>query len=81
MCKGLLQSGDIRAFTNELNLGELRYLVCRKIGERETEEAIKNLTQSGYLTMSSVSEFLTQAANLKCRRIYRFPRLLCDRHE
>jgi len=71
--KGLLQSGAVRAFTNELNLGELRYLICRKAGEQESEEAVKNLTESGYFTVSSVGEFISQAANMKCSRSLAFP--------
>ncbi|MHB1867622.1 MAG: PIN domain-containing protein [Nitrososphaerales archaeon] len=71
--KGLLQSGAVRAFTNELNLGELRYLICRKAGEQESEETVKNLTESGFFTVSSVGEFISQAANMKCSRSLAFP--------
>jgi predicted nucleic acid-binding protein len=71
--KELLQSNAVRAFTNELHLGELRYLICRKSGEPESEEALKNLVDSGYFTISSVGEFINQAANMKCSRSLVFP--------
>ena len=70
--KALLQSGAVRAFTNELHLGELRYLICRKAGKQESEQAIRNLTQSGYLAISSVAEFIELAADTKCRRSLAF---------
>ncbi len=71
--KELLQSGAVQGFTNELNLGELRYLICRRASEQESEEAVNNLTKSGYFTISSVGEFISQAAKVKCNRALAFP--------
>ena len=70
--KDLLESETIFAFTNELQLGELRYLICRKSGEKESEKVLRNLTQSGYLRVAQVNEFIDQAANIKCRRALAF---------
>lgn len=39
--KDLLKSGNVLGFTNELNLGELQYLICRKSGEKKAQQAIK----------------------------------------
>ncbi|MGI0080859.1 MAG: PIN domain-containing protein [Nitrososphaerales archaeon] len=70
--KDLLKSSTVLAFTNELHLGELRYLICRKSGEKESEQALKNLTQSGYLRIAQFGEFVNQAADMKCRRSVAF---------
>lgn len=70
--KQLLQSGAVLAFTSELNIGELRYLICRKAGEKESEETVKNLTQSGYIRVTPVTDFINQASNIKCRRSIAF---------
>ncbi|MDG6996452.1 MAG: PIN domain-containing protein [Nitrososphaerota archaeon] len=70
--KRLLQSGAVLAFTSELNVGELLYLICRKVGEKKSEETVKNLTQSGYVRVSPVSSFVKEAGRIKCVRSIAF---------
>ena len=71
--KGLIGSNTIRAYTNELNIGELRYVLCRKIGEVQSEKAVNKLVDSGYLTISTFAEFINHAARMKCARSLAFP--------
>lgn len=73
MAKTILQSESVNAVTNELNLGELRYLICRKVGEEKSEEIIKDLSQSGFLRVFSFAEFAGPASLLKCKRALAFP--------
>ena len=70
--KKLLQSNAVRAYVNELNLGELKYLVCRKLGEEKSKEAVENLVESGFLTVSTVGDFISEAVVMKCNRSLAF---------
>ena len=46
--KESLEQGQISALTGELNLGELRYVTCRKIGWARTSQVIEKLLGSEY---------------------------------
>ncbi len=66
--KERLQKGDLRPTTGELNIAELRYLVCRKEGWRRSSEIIGALIDSAYLEVLAASTFLEAAARMKCQR-------------
>jgi predicted nucleic acid-binding protein len=70
--KKLLQEGLVKGFVNEMNLGELRYMVCRASGAQKSEDAIKDIRDCGYFTISRAEECLTQAAMIKCARAISF---------
>ena len=70
--KESLEQGRVRAMTGELNLGELRYLTCRKAGWSEASQVIDNLLGSGYFRVLPAGEFLERAARIKCARALSF---------
>jgi uncharacterized protein len=70
--KELLESGKVRAFANEINIAELTYLICRKVGKEKSEQAIKDLLESGYISVSSFAEHAQNAADMKCERSLAF---------
>ena len=72
--KRLLESGAVKGYANEMNFGELRYIICRESkSEQKSEEAVTLLKESGYFTISKVEEFMNQAAGIKCVRALAFP--------
>ncbi len=64
----LLKEEVIRAFTTELNIIELRYVLCRKAGWEKASEIVDNLIRSGYIKIISTREISERAALLKCQR-------------
>lgn len=71
--KMLLRSNAINAYTNEMNIGELRYIICRKSNQQESEIVVNGLVESGYFNVSTASEFMNSAAAMKCERSLAFP--------
>lgn len=63
-----LKSGSIRASTTELNIAELRYILCRRVGRRSSSEIIGKLVRSGYFRVFPVSELVEYASEIKCER-------------
>lgn len=63
-----LKEGSIRALTTELNIAELRYIICRKAGWGRSEEIVDNLLRSGYIKAIWSDEISKRAAALKCKR-------------
>jgi len=64
----LLKGGIIRAYTTELNITELRYILCRKVGRRRSLGIVDRLTRSRYIKIIDVGEISERAALLKCQR-------------
>ena len=52
---------------NELNLEEIKYVVCRKSGEEKAEELDKLLTSTGYFTVIPFSKVKGEVYKIKCK--------------
>ena len=63
-----LKKGEIFALTTELNIFELLYLLCRKVGLEKSKELIAKLKESGCLEVFEVSRLVERAAAIKCER-------------
>ena len=64
----LLKGEMVRAFTTELNLVELRYIICRKAGWKKASEIIDKLIRSRYVGIIDIKVISERAALLKCQR-------------
>ena len=64
----LIRQEMINSYTTEINITELRYLICRKLGWEKAEEIVNKLLNSGYIHMLDITPYLRRAAQLKCRR-------------
>jgi len=63
-----LKQGLVEAFTTELNIAELRYVLCRKLGLKESKVKVEKLLASGYIAVEDLSALIVEASELKCQR-------------
>ena len=63
-----LEGNLVIAHTTELNIAELRYIACRKLGLVESKERVNKLLASGYIHVEETSFLIEEAAGLKCER-------------
>ncbi len=63
-----LLSGRVKAITTDLNIMELNYVVCRKIGWERSREIVGRLLSSGYIEVLKASDLADRAAKMKCER-------------
>ncbi len=63
-----LADGTIRAILGEMNIGELRYLICRNSGWKKSVQIVEDLLATGYFTVVPVADYLMAASELKCER-------------
>ncbi|MEM2083952.1 MAG: hypothetical protein QXV10_05510 [Nitrososphaerota archaeon] len=47
---------------------EAKYIPCKKLGDEETQVRIRNLLDSGYITVHEDSKLIEYAAKFKCKR-------------
>jgi predicted nucleic acid-binding protein len=66
--KPRLEGGAIVPHLTDVNLFELRYLICRRVGWNGAAPVIEMLRNTGYFDVHGVHEFLDEAARLKCER-------------
>jgi predicted nucleic acid-binding protein len=71
--KEKLRGEEIQAHTTVLNLAEVRYVLCRRIGREEARVRVGSLLESGYLYLHEDSEVAEEAAELKCYRRLSLP--------
>jgi hypothetical protein len=58
---------EIIPYINTVNLTEVYYVLCRKIGKEKAEEIIKSIIKSGYYEIIGVKpRILKYAAECKC---------------
>lgn len=69
----LLKDELARFFTTELNIAELRYVICRKAGWEKSREIVDSLLRSGYIKAIWSDEISKRAAALKCKRALSLP--------
>jgi predicted nucleic acid-binding protein len=68
MAYDILVKEGLYAITTELNIAELKYILCRRVSWRSSLEKVNKLLQSGYVEVLPVSLFEDHAALLKCNR-------------
>jgi predicted nucleic acid-binding protein len=71
--KQALEREQIEAWTTELAITELRYILCRKLGWDESSRRVNKLLESGYFKIVNTSELVEVAAKLKCCRAISLP--------
>jgi len=71
--KQALENDLIEAWTTELALTELRYILCRKLGWSESSKRVNKLLASGYFKVEDTLKIINEAAKLKCCRAVSLP--------
>jgi len=71
--KESLKSDLVEAWTTELAIAELRYILCRKLGWRESSEKVNKLLASGYIKVEDTLKLINEASKIKCRRAISLP--------
>ncbi len=61
-------TGTVRVLTGELNVMELRYILCRKVGAAQAARSINSLSRASQVRVLPASGFLEAAAEMKCKR-------------
>lgn len=61
------------AYTTELAIAELKYILCRKIGWRESNDRVNKLLASGYLKIEDTATLTDTASQTKCKRAISLP--------
>lgn len=63
-----LISENIIAYTHELAIIEVFYVLCRKAGLENAKTSVDSLLISGYLNVENISEISEAASKIKCVR-------------
>lgn len=71
--KEALKNELIEAWTTELAITELRYILCRKFGWAESNGRVNMLLASGYIKVEDTLKLINEASKLKCRRAISLP--------
>lgn len=71
--KEALKRNLVDAWTTELAIAELRYILCRKLGWRESSEKVNKLLASGYIKVEDTLKLTNEASKIKCRRAISLP--------
>ena len=71
--KQALEDDLVEAWTTELALTELRYILCRKLGWPESSKRVDKLLESGYFKIEDTMKLMNEAAKLKCCRAISLP--------
>ncbi|MGB9727725.1 MAG: PIN domain-containing protein, partial [Nitrososphaeria archaeon] len=66
--KDAIKSEKIYCNISELTFTELKYVLCRKIGEDSARDRVKNLIASGYIILHEDTKLVDYAAAYKCER-------------
>jgi len=66
--KEALKKELVSAHTTELAIAELRYILCRKRGLKESKERVDKLLASGYIQVEDTSLLVDDAARMKCEK-------------
>ena len=71
--KEALEKEAVEAWTTELAITELRYILCRKLGWDESNSRASKLIESGYIKVENTPRLVIVAAQLKCCRAISLP--------
>jgi predicted nucleic acid-binding protein len=66
--KDALENDVIEAYTTELAMIELSYILCRKLGWKESNQRVNKLIASGYFRVEDTLRLIDEAAKTKCKR-------------
>jgi predicted nucleic acid-binding protein len=66
--KAGIAEGRIHPLTGELNVLELRYIICRRAGAEQGARSVGFLTSASQFGILPSSAFLEAAAKIKCER-------------
>lgn len=66
--KEALKGGLVEAYTTELSIAELRYILCRRLGLIESNERADKLLASGYISVEDTHLLINDASRYKCER-------------
>ena len=66
--KEALKSERVLGNTTEINIAELRYVLCRRVGEEESKRRVNALISSGYVMVHEISRLIDYASRYKCER-------------
>jgi len=71
--KTALESNHVEAWTTELAIAELKYILCRKLGWTESNGRVNKLLESGYIKIEVTLTLINEASKTKCRRAISLP--------
>lgn len=71
--KKALEIEAVEAYITEVAVAELRYVLCRKLGWRESNERVNSLLASGYFKIEDTFPLINEAAKTKCERALSLP--------
>jgi predicted nucleic acid-binding protein len=71
--KQALKTDMVEAYTTELAITELRYVLCRKLEWQQSKERVNKLLASGYFKVEDTSQLINEAAKIKCQRAISLP--------
>ena len=71
--KKALESDLVEAWTTELAVAELRYVLCRKLGWHQSTERVNKLLASGYIKVEDTLKLINHASKTKCKRAISLP--------
>jgi len=66
--KEAMRDLSVEAFTTELHITELRYILCRRVGFEKSGERVGKLLASGYISVGEISSLIAEASKIKCER-------------
>lgn len=71
--KKALERDLIEAWTTELAIAELKYVLCRKLGWHESSKRVHKLLASGYFKIEDTLTLTNEVAKIKCERAISLP--------
>jgi len=66
--KEALKSNLVEAWTTEIAVAELRYVLCRKTWWSESSDRVNKLLLSGYIQVEDTQKLINYASEIKCGR-------------
>src|SRR3989337_65720 len=64
--KKALESDVVEAWTSEIAIAELRYVLCRSLGWSESNERVNKRLDTGYLKVEDTLTVINEASKKKC---------------
>jgi predicted nucleic acid-binding protein len=71
--KKALENDSAEAWTTELAIAELKYVLCRKTGWPQATERVEKLLASGYIKLEDTLPLIDTASKIKCQRAISLP--------
>ena len=71
--KTALEKASVEAWTTEIAIAEMKYVLCRKLGWTESNERVTKLLASGYIQIEDTLTLINEASKTKCKRAISLP--------